>query len=103
VQTSGGWQCGADSAASGISGDLNYQTNRPFYAVPSAAFCSLIVKVGTGPWHGLDAASDIMSDGSGMLYLTVNDLQPDVCPQPAGPTTCYTDNVGVVGVVVTVT
>jgi hypothetical protein len=102
AQTGGEWRCGGDSALAGIGGDPDYGLNQPYYAVPAAAFCSLIVKVGDGAWRGLDASLNVVADRSGTLYLTVNDLRPDICPQPAGPTTCYTDNIGEIDVVVTI-
>jgi hypothetical protein len=102
--TSGQWSCASQTGYTSIEGSPNYNhvaTNRD-WAVPSAPFCSLIGKIGSGPWQGLAPSFQIVAGYSGQLELTANDLMPDNCPQPPTRTSCYSDNRGTITVRVTV-
>ncbi len=61
------------------------------YMLPSASFCSLIARVGTGVWHSLADETTFIADSSGSLYLTANDVKPSNCPLD-DKQECYSDN-----------
>lgn len=100
---SGQWSCADVTGWTGIQGSPDYHATYHEWAVPSAPFCSLIGKIGGGPWLQLAPSFQLVAASSGPLALTVNELLPDQCSQePGGPTSCYTDNKGAIKVQITV-
>ncbi|AKG24253.1 hypothetical protein [Calothrix sp. 336/3] len=71
------------------------------YMLPSAPFCSLIAKVGTGAWYSLADTTTFTADNSGSLYLTANDVKPSNCPLD-DKQECYSDNQVIKNPIVTI-
>jgi hypothetical protein len=104
-QIRGQWTCapGAPGVGpTGIRGNTTYEAVYHSWAVPSAPFCSLIGKIGDGPWQELGYQPQFTAPRSGSLVLTANDLMPENCSQPPVNTSCYTDNEGAITIVITI-
>jgi hypothetical protein len=72
------------------------------HLLPNAPFCGLIGRVGTGAWQYLGGDKNaFISDSSGSLYLTANDVTPENCRLP-DKSECYSDNRGDTSATVTV-
>jgi hypothetical protein len=99
---SGQWTCATSAGPAGIQGNLSYTAVIKSWAVPSAPLCSLIGKIGHGPWQRLGGKPRFVSDRSGPLALTTNDLMPENCKQPPSATSCYTDNEGMITILISV-
>jgi hypothetical protein len=99
---SGYWVCADAAGAAGIGGNPRYVASYPAWAVPSAPYCSLIGKVGDGPWQELGQQRSFVASRSGGLALTVNEIMPENCPQPPNSTSCYADNTGAITIVIRV-
>jgi hypothetical protein len=102
---SGEWECGTDPGQgwTGVGGNPGYTASNENWAVPPPApFCSLIGKIGNGPWQEIGSQPQFVADRSGSLALTTNELMPQNCPQPPAKTSCYTDDQGAITVTITV-
>jgi hypothetical protein len=99
---SGQWVCATVAGPAGIQGNTHYKATYHSWAVPSAPFCSLIGKIGDGPWQELGQQPQLVANRSGTLALTVNELMPANCSQSPSSTSCYTDNEGSITIEITV-
>lgn len=97
----GQWRCASFEPFTGIQGNPQHTSSRRSWAVPAAPFCSLIGKVGDGPWQ--EMRRHFVVSGAGKFVLTANDTLPRNCPQPPSSTSCYNDNKGTITVRVKVT
>lgn len=99
------WSCKGNVADPynfvGPGGDSNYTADDERTRLPSTPFCGLIGRVGKGKWHYLGDDNTFISDSSGSLYLTANDVTPGKCPLP-DKNECYSDNKGSASATVTV-
>ncbi len=99
------WACKGNATINaytwvGPGGDSSFRSDER-NMLPSAPFCSLIGRVGTGAWHYLGDNNTFTADSSGSLYLTANDVTPGNCPLP-NKQECYSDNKGTASATVTV-
>lgn len=99
---SGHWTCASVAGPASIQGNPKYVATFRDWAVPSAPLCSLIGKIGNGPWQEVGRQPSFAADRSGTLALTADDLMPAHCPQPPVSTSCYTDNTGRITILITV-
>jgi hypothetical protein len=97
----GQWICATDAGPASIGGNPDYNATNNSWAVPGAPFCSLIGRIGDGPWQEIGQESQFTADRAGPLALTVNELMPGNCPQPPSDTSCYTDNQGAITIKIT--
>jgi hypothetical protein len=100
---SGHWVCATVAGPAAVQGNTKYVATYHPWAVPSAPFCSLIGKIGNGPWEEMGEHLTFVANRSGPLALTVNELMPNNCPQPPSDTSCYTDNSGAIKILITIT
>lgn len=91
---SGQWACASTVGPVGIQGNSAYVATNKLWAAPSGSFCSLIAKIGDGPWQELGQQMQLTAGRAGPLALTANDIIPRNCPQPPDKFSCYSDNQG---------
>jgi hypothetical protein len=98
---SGQWKCADVTGPAGVQGN-HYKAFYHHWAVPSAPFCSLIDRVGNGPWRELGLRLKLVAGNAGGLRLATNELMPRYCSQPPTDTSCYTDDKGSIKVQISV-
>jgi TIR domain len=98
---SGQWICARAAGPVGLQGD-HFGAFNENWALPDQPFCSLIGKIGNGAWQEMGVRPRFVTNNSGKLALTVNELMPDTCTQQPANTSCYTDNTGSIKISITI-